>query len=39
MAFKEIYLKFMLSAIIEFIRPEDANKIIDEELIWQGEVV
>uniref|UniRef100_A0A8H7NA94 CCHC-type domain-containing protein n=1 Tax=Bionectria ochroleuca TaxID=29856 RepID=A0A8H7NA94_BIOOC len=26
------------SAIIEFTRPEDANKIIDEGLIWQGEV-
>ena len=26
------------SVIIEFSRPEDANKIIDEGLIWQGEV-
>jgi hypothetical protein len=26
------------SIIIEFIRPQDANKIIDEGLIWQGEV-
>lgn len=26
------------SAIIEFTRPEDANKIIDEGLVWQGEV-
>jgi len=26
------------SVIIEFTRPEDANKIIDEGLIWQGEV-
>ena len=26
------------SIIIEFTRPEDANKIIDEGLIWQGEV-
>ncbi len=25
------------SIIIEFTRPEDANKIIDEGLIWQGE--
>lgn len=24
--------------IIEFTRPQDANKIIDEGLIWQGEV-
>jgi len=24
--------------IIEFTKPEDANKIIDEGLIWQGEV-
>jgi hypothetical protein len=24
--------------IIEFTRPEDANKIIDEGLVWQGEV-
>jgi hypothetical protein len=24
--------------IVEFTRPEDANKIIDEGLIWQGEV-
>ncbi|KAI3326689.1 hypothetical protein HD806DRAFT_414072 [Xylariaceae sp. AK1471] len=31
--------KFMSTAIIEFTRPEDANKIIDEGLIWQGEVV
>ncbi|RII22699.1 gag-like protein [Alternaria sp. MG1] len=23
---------------IEFTKPEDANKIIDEGLIWQGEV-
>ena len=26
------------SIIVEFTRPEDANKIIDEGLIWQGEV-
>ena len=26
------------SIIIEFTRPEDANKMIDEGLIWQGEV-
>ncbi|KAH7563671.1 hypothetical protein BM1_00718 [Bipolaris maydis] len=26
------------SIIIEFSKPEDANKIIDEGLIWQGEV-
>jgi hypothetical protein len=26
------------SVIIEFIKPQDANKIIDEGLIWQGEV-
>ncbi|KAF2752360.1 hypothetical protein EJ05DRAFT_446756, partial [Pseudovirgaria hyperparasitica] len=26
------------SVIIDFTRPEDANKIIDEGLIWQGEV-
>lgn len=26
------------SIIIEFTRPQDANKIIDEGLIWQGEV-
>ncbi|EXU95360.1 zinc knuckle domain protein [Metarhizium robertsii] len=26
------------SVIIEFTRPQDANKIIDEGLIWQGEV-
>ncbi|EXL65381.1 hypothetical protein FOPG_18392 [Fusarium oxysporum f. sp. conglutinans race 2 54008] len=26
------------SAIIEFTRPQDANKIIDEGLIWQGGV-
>ena len=27
------------SIIIEFTKPEDANKIIDEGLIWQGEVL
>ncbi|KAI7349593.1 hypothetical protein KC320_g5990 [Hortaea werneckii] len=26
------------SVIIEFTRPEDANKIIDEGLVWQGEL-
>jgi hypothetical protein len=26
------------SVVIEFSKPEDANKIIDEGLIWQGEV-
>ncbi|KAF5669921.1 hypothetical protein FDENT_11387 [Fusarium denticulatum] len=26
------------SAVVEFTRPEDANKVIDEGLIWQGEV-
>jgi hypothetical protein len=26
------------SVIVEFTRPQDANKIIDEGLIWQGEV-
>ncbi|PCD25894.1 hypothetical protein AU210_012328 [Fusarium oxysporum f. sp. radicis-cucumerinum] len=26
------------SVVVEFTRPEDANKIIDEGLIWQGEV-
>ena len=30
--------KTATSIIIEFTRPEDANKIIDEGLIWQGEV-
>jgi hypothetical protein len=25
------------SIIVEFTRPKDANKIIDEGLIWQGE--
>jgi hypothetical protein len=30
--------KTMSSAIIEFTRPEDANKIIDEGLVWQGEM-
>ncbi|EGU72833.1 hypothetical protein FOXB_16658, partial [Fusarium oxysporum f. sp. conglutinans Fo5176] len=26
------------SVVVEFTRPEDANKVIDEGLIWQGEV-
>jgi hypothetical protein len=26
------------SITIEFTKPEDANKIIDEGLVWQGEV-
>ena len=26
------------SVIIEFTKPEDANKIIDEGLVWQGEL-
>jgi hypothetical protein len=30
--------KTALTIIIEFTRPEDANKIIDEGLIWQSEV-
>jgi hypothetical protein len=30
--------KAFSSIIIEFSKPEDANKIIDEGLIWQGEV-
>lgn len=30
--------KFMSSVVIEFSKPGDANKIIDEGLIWQGEV-
>lgn len=30
--------KTMSSVIIEFTRPEDANKIIDEGLVWQGEM-
>jgi hypothetical protein len=30
--------KRMSSVIIEFTRPEDANKMIDEGLVWQGEV-
>ena len=30
--------KTATSIIIEFTKPEDANKIIDEGLIWQGEV-
>jgi hypothetical protein len=30
--------KTMSSVIIEFTKPEDANKIIDEGLVWQGEM-
>ncbi|KIV98951.1 uncharacterized protein PV09_09336 [Verruconis gallopava] len=30
--------KAMSSIIVEFTRPEDANKIIDEGLVWQGEM-
>jgi hypothetical protein len=30
--------KAMSSVIIEFTNPEDANKIIDEGLVWQGEM-
>jgi hypothetical protein len=30
--------KAMTSIIIEFTKPEDANKIIDEGLVWQGEM-
>jgi len=30
--------KAMSSIIIEFTKPEDANKIIDEGLVWQGEM-
>jgi hypothetical protein len=26
------------SVVVEFSRPEDANKVIDEGLVWQGEV-
>lgn len=26
------------SVIIEFTKPEDANKIIDKGLVWQGEL-
>ena len=26
------------SVIIEFTKPEDANKVIDEGLVWQGEL-
>ena len=30
--------KTAMSIIVEFTRPEDANKIIDKGLVWQGEV-
>lgn len=30
--------KALTSIIIEFTKPEDANKIIDENLVWQGEM-
>lgn len=35
---REASAKTASTIIIEFTRPEDANKIIDEGLIWQGEV-
>jgi hypothetical protein len=35
---RNAHTKAASSVIIEFTRPEDANKIIDEGLIWQGEV-
>jgi hypothetical protein len=31
--------KHMSPVVIEFREPEDTNRIIDEALIWQGEVV
>ncbi|KIV98468.1 uncharacterized protein PV09_09721 [Verruconis gallopava] len=30
--------KAMSSIVIEFTKPEDANRIIDENLVWQGEM-
>lgn len=35
---RNAYSKSASSVIIEFTRPEDANKIIDEGLVWQGEL-
>ena len=35
---REASAKTATSITIEFTKPEDANKIIDEGLIWQGEV-
>jgi hypothetical protein len=36
---KEPPEKAMSSIVIEFTKPEDANKIIDEGLVWQGEML
>ncbi|KAJ0142746.1 Uncharacterized protein HZ326_14426 [Fusarium oxysporum f. sp. albedinis] len=35
---RSLSAKSASSAMVEFIRPEDANKVINEGLIWQGEV-
>jgi hypothetical protein len=35
---RNAYSKSASSVIIEFTQPEDANKIIDEGLVWQGEL-
>ena len=35
---RSAHTKAASSIVIEFSKPEDANKIIDEGLIWQGEV-
>jgi hypothetical protein len=35
---RTVATKSASSVIIEFTKPQDANKIIDEGLIWQGEV-
>ncbi|RYP40778.1 hypothetical protein DL767_001424 [Monosporascus sp. MG133] len=35
---RKSFQKAISSIIIEFTKPEDANKIIDEGLIWQGQV-
>ncbi|TGO67181.1 hypothetical protein BOTNAR_0047g00500 [Botryotinia narcissicola] len=35
--FRAAFIKRASTIIVEFINPEDANKMIDEGLIWQGE--
>jgi hypothetical protein len=35
---RNAYSKSASSVIIEFTQPEDVKKIIDEGLVWQGEL-